>query len=218
MKYGLSLEISQKDGTMIMIREGVRGIILGRRSIRRYQDRPVPREVLEAILTAAIWAPSAHNRQPWRFAVITSPDVRTAFATAMGMRLRADLEADRIPQEVIDQNVSRSFRRISGAPVVVLACLSMADMDRYPDARRAAAEHLMAAQSTALAVQNLLLAAHAEGLGACWMCAPLFCPDVVTTQLDLPGDWEPQALITMGYPAEQKQSARQPLESRVIWR
>ena len=203
---------------MIMIREHVRGIILGRRSIRRYRDRSVPREVLEAILTAAIWAPSAHNRQPWRFAVITSPDVRAALATAMGVRLRADLEADNVSQEVIDQNVSRSSSRIGGAPVLVLACMSMTDMDKYPDTRRAAAEHLMAAQSTALAVQNLLLAAHAEGLGACWLCAPLFCPDAVTTQLDLPADWEPQALITMGYPAEQKQSTRQPLESRVIWR
>jgi coenzyme F420-0:L-glutamate ligase/coenzyme F420-1:gamma-L-glutamate ligase len=203
---------------MIMIRENIRDIIFGRRSIRRYQDRPVPREVLEAILTAAIWAPSAHNRQPWRFAVITSPDVRKALATAMGARLRADLEADNVPQAMIEQNVSRSFSRISGAPVLVLACLSMADMDEYPDGRRASAERLMAAQSTALAVQNLLLAAHAEGLGACWLCAPLFCPDVAVTQLDLPGDWEPQALITLGYPAEQKQSTRQPLESRVIWR
>jgi coenzyme F420-0:L-glutamate ligase/coenzyme F420-1:gamma-L-glutamate ligase len=203
---------------MIMIRENIRDIIFGRRSIRRYQDRPVPREVLEAILTAAIWAPSAHNRQPWRFAVITSPDVRKALATAMGARLRADLEADNVPQAMIEQNVSRSFSRISGAPVLVLACLSMADMDEYPDGRRASAERLMAAQSTALAVQNLLLAAHAEGLGACWLCAPLFCPDVVVTQLGLPGDWEPQALITLGYPAEQKQSTRQPLESRVIWR
>jgi coenzyme F420-0:L-glutamate ligase/coenzyme F420-1:gamma-L-glutamate ligase len=203
---------------MIMIRECVRGIIFGRRSIRRYRDRPVPREVLEAILTAAIWAPSAHNRQPWRFAVITAPDVQAALAAAMGMRLRADLEADNVSQEMIAQNVSRSFSRIGGAPVLVLACMSMTDMDKYPDNRRAAAERLMAAQSTALAVQNLLLAAHAEGLGACWLCAPLFCPDAVTTQLDLPADWEPQALITMGYPAEQKQSTRQPLESRVIWR
>jgi F420 biosynthesis protein FbiB-like protein len=74
-------------------------------------------------------------------------------------------------------------------------------MDRYPDARRADAERLMAVQSTAMALQNLLLLAHAEGLAACWMCAPLFCPDTVRTALDLPTDWQPQALITLGYPA-----------------
>ena len=202
-----------------MINNHIRSIIIGRRSIRRYQpDRPVPREVLEGILAAAIHAPSAHNRQPWRFAVITSPDVRRELALAMGSRLRADLTADNAPAELIEKDVSRSFSRINGAPALVLACMSMVDMDQYPDAKRSSAEHLMAAQSTALAVQNLLLAAHAEGLGACWMCAPLFCPDVVSAQLDLPADWEPQALITMGYPAEEKQSTRQPLETRVLWR
>ncbi len=202
-----------------MFNNNIQSIILSRRSIRRYQsDRPVPRGVLEDILAAATWAPSAHNRQPWRFVAITSPTVRQDLALAMGARLRADLTADNVPSEVIEKDVSRSFSRINGAPALILACMSMADMDRYPDPKRAAAERVMAMQSTALAVQNLLLAAHAEGLGACWMCAPLFCPDVVSTQLDLPVDWEPQALITLGYPAEQKQSTRQPLESRVLWR
>ena len=81
------------------------------------------------------------------------------------------------------------------------ACLTLADMDRYPDARRAEAERLMAVQSTAMAVQNMLLLAHALGLATCWMCAPLFCPDTVKAALDLPADWEPQALITVGMPA-----------------
>jgi F420 biosynthesis protein FbiB-like protein len=94
----------------------------------------------------------------------------------------------------------------------------MADMDRYPDEKRSRNEYLMAVQSTAMAVQNLLLAAHAEGLGACWMCAPLFCPDVVSAELDLPADWQPQALITLGYPAETKTSTRAESESRILWR
>ncbi len=201
-----------------MIRSDFLSIITGRRSIRRYQDRPVPREVLEALLTAAVWAPSAHNRQPWRFAVVTTPAVRRTLAAAMGAKLRADLTADNVSQEMIDKDVNRSFTRISSAPALVLVCATMADMDTYPDARRTAAERLMAAQSTALAAQNLLLAAHQEGLGACWLCAPLFCPDVVTRCLDLPADWEPQALITVGYPAEHKESSRQPLETHVLWR
>jgi F420 biosynthesis protein FbiB-like protein len=174
--------------------------------------------VLERVLTTATCAPSAHNRQPWRFVVITSPDVSKNLALAMGTRLRADLLADNAPTEIIEKDVARSYARITSAPALVLACLSMSDMDRYPDEKRANAERIMGIQSTALAVQNLLLAAHAEGLGTCWMCAPLFCADVVSEQLELPQDWEPQALITMGYPAEQKQSTRQPLETRVLWR
>src|SRR6185295_19468670 len=95
-------------------------IIADRRSIRRYQDRLVPREVLEAVITAAIWAPSAHNRQPARFAVITSADERRGLALAMGARLRADLTADQVPQEVIEKDVNRSYSRITGAAVLVL--------------------------------------------------------------------------------------------------
>ena len=76
----------------------------------------------------------------------------------------------------------------------------------------------MAAQSVAMAGQNVLLAAHALGLGACWLCAPLFCPEVVRETLALPLDWQPQGLITAGYPAEAKEKTRAPLETRVLYR
>ena len=105
----------------------------------------------------------------------------------MGDRLRADRLADGDPAGAVEADAARSLARIAGAPVVVVVCLTLADMDHYPDARRAQAEYLMAVQSVAMAVQNLLLAAHAEGLGACWMCAPLFCGDAVRGALDLPG-------------------------------
>ena len=192
--------------------------LLSRRSIRRYEPRPVPEELIERILTAAIWAPSAHNRQPWRFVVIREAGTKVALATAMGDKLRRDLEADGAPESVIAKDVNRSYERITKAPMLVLICLSMAEMDRYPDELRQRNEWVMAAQSTAMAGQNLLLAAHALGLGACWMCAPLFCPATVVATLDLPPDWEPQGLITLGYPAERKEKSRQPLETRVLYR
>jgi len=81
-------------------------------------------------------------------------------------------------------------------------------MDSYADARRNHAEYLMATQSVAMAVQNMLLAAHASGLGACWMCAPLFVPETVREVLQLDADWEPQALITLGYAAEERTKTR----------
>lgn len=193
-------------------------LIQSRRSIRRYTAQPIPHDVLESVLDAARWAPSAHNRQPWRFAVITTAATRDALARAMGDRLRADLRADGAPEAVIEADAGRSYSRITGAAALIAVCLSMVDMDTYPDARRSGNEYLMAAHSTAMATQNLLLAAHEAGLGACWMCAPLFCPDVVRTELDLPEDWQPQALITLGYPAETKQKTRFPVESRTVWR
>jgi F420 biosynthesis protein FbiB-like protein len=192
-------------------------IIRTRRSIRRYQDQPVSRDILERMLEAAIWAPSAHNRQPWRFVVLTRAQDRRRLAEAMAARLRQDLEADGVPPEAIEADAARSLARLTGAPVLILACLSMADMDTYPDASRQEAERIMAVQSVAMAAQNLLLAAHVEGLGACWMCAPLFCGDVVQETLDLSSTWEPQGIIAIGYPAEQREKTRAPLDTRVTF-
>jgi len=190
-----------------------------RRSLRRYTDERIPPDMLERLLTAAVWAPSAHNRQPWRFAVLTDAASKEQLARAMGDNLRADRLADGDPPEVIEQDTSRSFARITSAPVVVVACLTVAAMDQYPDARRRKAEYLMAVQSVAMALQNLLLAAHAEGLGACWMCAPLFCQDVVREALGLPEDWEAQALVTLGYPANPgKPAMRRPVAEVLIHR
>ncbi len=187
-----------------------------RRSIRRYRSDPIPREVVSRLLMLAGWAPSAHNRQPWRFAVVETPDRKTSLAQAMGARLRHDLEADGVPEPVIVADVARSHDRITAAPVLVILCLSMQNMDVYTDAHRNLLEKWMAVQSVAMAGQNLLLAAHDAGLGACWMCAPLFAPDIVTAVLDLPQDWEPQGMLTLGYPAQEREKTRN--EVSVVWR
>ena len=60
----------------------------------------------------------------------------------------------------------------------------------------------MFGQSTGAALENLMLAAHARGLGSYWLSAPLFCPEAVRLALDLPADFQPQALIALGYPKE----------------
>lgn len=193
-------------------------LIGGRRSVRRYTSRPLSRPLLESILKAAIWAPSAHNRQPWRFCVVTDTETKERLSRQMGDRWRRDLEADDADPGFIERRVSISHQRITGASALVIASLSMADMDHYGDPLRDEAEHTMAVQSTALACQNLLLAAHYYGLGACWMCAPLFVPDLVRDALELAPDWEPQSLITLGYPAETKEKDRLPLGERVVWR
>jgi F420 biosynthesis protein FbiB-like protein len=130
----------------------------------------------------------------------------------MGERLRAERLRDGDPADVIEADVSRSHARLTNAPVLVLVCMTMADMDRYADERRNQAERLMAVQGAAMAAQNLLLAAHAAGLGACSMCAPLFCPETVSAALALPPDWEPQTIVTLGYAADRgKPFRRRPL-------
>jgi F420 biosynthesis protein FbiB-like protein len=191
-------------------------LIHTRRSIRKFEPRPVARSLIERLVEAACWAPSAHNRQPWRFMVLTGADRKRQLAEAMGARLSADLWADGVEEAEIARDVARSYRRLTGAPALVLVCLSMEDMDRYPDAARQRNERIMAIQSVGMAAQNLLLMAHAEGLGACWLCAPLFCPDVVRETLGLPEGFEPQGVIALGYPAEARTKSREPLETRLI--
>jgi len=83
-----------------------------------------------------------------------------------------------------------------------MLCVDMTDMDIYPDEKRNTAEYIMATQSAANAGMQVLLAAHAEGLGSVWVCSPLFVPNVVQKTLDLPEAWEPQAMYFLGYPVE----------------
>jgi coenzyme F420-0:L-glutamate ligase/coenzyme F420-1:gamma-L-glutamate ligase len=115
----------------------------------------------------------------------------------------------------IERDVARSRARISDAPVVIILFMSMSDMDIYSDNRRGRAEHTMAVQSVAMAAQNLWLLAHAEGLGACLHCAPLFVPDLVRDLLSLPVEWEAQGLMTLGWPVDQKSKDRRPWQESV---
>ena len=192
-------------------------LVKGRRSIRRYEPRPVEAATINALLEAGTWAPSAHNRQPWRFAVLTEAQERETLARRMGDQLRQARLADGDDPQDVEADASRSYARITGAPLVIVAFLSMEDMDTYPDPERQGAEHLMAVQGVAMAVNNILVAAHAAGLGACWMCAPLFCSDAVVDAVGAPRHWQAQALLTLGYPASRgKPPVRRPLSDVML--
>lgn len=189
-----------------------------RRSIRRFKLDLIPDSVIEDILTTATFAPSAHHRQPWRFAVITEPSTKKKLADAMAKEFELDLEADSLPPEEIKQKVARSRDRIITAPVIIILCVDMSDMDTYPDTRRKKAEYLMASQSAAGAGVQLLLAAHAEGLGSVWVCSPLFAQETVQSALGLPKSWEPQAMYFLGYPEEIPQvRERKPISEISKW-
>lgn len=140
----------------------------------------------------------------------------------MGRAWEKDLEKDGVPFEQRRTMMNASINQFKKAPVVVIVCLTMEHMHRYPDVQRQTAEHIMGIQSVAAAIQNLLLMAHAEGLGACWYCAPLFCQKEVRRVLNAPEKIEPMALITMGFPDEKpKPPLRIPLEEIVhenLWR
>lgn len=195
----------------------LQAIIKGRRSVRRYQDRPVPRELVMEVLEAARWAPSPHGRQPWRFAVLTRDAPKQRLAEAMGDEWRRQLAFDGQDAATIELRRRKSHERIVRAPVVIISCLYLADVDVYPDAERNAAEATMAVQSLGCAVQNMLLMAYSLGLDSGWMCAPLFCPTVVVDALGLDPRLTPHALITLGYAAaDPLRRPRLPLDELVV--
>lgn len=177
------------------------GAIKQRRSIRKYQARPIPEELIREVLLATGWAPSAHNAQPWRFIVLAAPQVKRRLAEAMAEAWSADMARD--GSKVDAETQKARVERFVSAPTLILACVTMDEMERQPDAERTGVERDLAVASLGAALQNLLLAAYAAGLGACWFCAPAFCKETVREVLGIPAEIEPQALIAMGYPAEE---------------
>ena len=183
-----------------------------RRSIRRFKPEPIPRSVLLRIITTATFAPSAHDRQPWRFAVLSEQPAKIHLANAMASEYRSDLLRDNIPETEVNSRLVKSRARFTSSPAIILLCMDTSEMDVYPDARRAEAEKIMAVQSAANAGMQLLLAVHAEGLGGVWTCGPLFIPNIVRDAFSLPNSWEPQGMFLIGYPAETPRvSERKPI-------
>ncbi len=198
-------------------RDGLEDLIRGRRSVRAFRPDPVPRAVIEAAIAAAGWAPSPHGRQPWRFAVVESPERRFALAEAMAATWETQLNMDGQDAATVAHRLARSRERLETAPVLIVPCLYLDDLDVYPDPERQEAERLMAIQSFGAAVQNLLLSVYAAGLDAGWMCAPLFCPDVVRDALGLSAALHPHALIPVGFAAKDPvRRPRRPLEELIV--
>jgi coenzyme F420-0:L-glutamate ligase / coenzyme F420-1:gamma-L-glutamate ligase len=192
-------------------------LLRNRRSVRKYQARAVKHEQIEQILEAARWAPSPHGRQPWRFVVLTRQEPKVQLADHMGASWQKNLDMDGQPIEVVNIRLEKSRQRILTAPAIIIPCLYLEDMDRYPDEKRQGDETIMAIQSLGAAIQNMLLMAYDLGLDAGWMCAPLFCPEEVCTALDLDKRLIPHALITIGYAAaDPRRRERLPLSSLVV--
>ena len=148
--------------------------IKDRRSVRAFKSKPISEEFLDRILEAAQWAPSAGNCQARDFIIVS------------------DLE---IKRRLCDAALGQSF--IEEAPIDIVVCANEERSSRrYGDRGR----ELYCLLDAASAVQNILLAVHALGLGACWVGA--FHDDMVAKILNLPHWLRPVAIIPIGYPAE----------------
>jgi nitroreductase len=132
-----------------------------RRSHRMYKPDLPPREVLERVIEAALWAPSGTNLQPWEITVMAG-QVRDEFVELVSQAIKNLLpimKKAQVPQKS-QELVMKFFKNLGGAPVVIAVTIG-----KRPDDPT----NLANIQSGAALMQNLLLAAHAEGLGTCWM-------------------------------------------------
>jgi F420 biosynthesis protein FbiB-like protein len=191
-------------------------VLRGRSSVRAFAGDPIDLELIRQAIEAAGWAPSPHGTQPWQFTVVASAAKRKQLSSAMASTWREQLLFDGNEPEIVERRLQLSQQRIERPPVVVVLCLDLARAHPYSDDARQQAEYLMAVQSLGAAAQNFLLALHAAGLDAGWMCAPLFCPDIVRDVLDLPEDLVPHAMFPIGRAAAApKRRPRRPVDELI---
>ncbi len=192
--------------------------IYTQRAIRRWKPDPVPPDLIRRVIEAATKAPSGSNQQPWRFVVVTDADKRAAISAA----LRTWLQSDSATREYFESGAKSddpSVRKmlsgalglaenVAQAPVLVFPCLY--------GARRS--DRLLTGSSIYPAVQNLLLAARGLGLGTVLTTFQSWIDETVRSELALPEDARPVALIPLGYPdANFGPTRRKPVDEVLYW-
>lgn len=198
-----------------------------RRSVRRFRPEAPGREILERLIEAAVTAPSASNKQPWRFLIVTSREVIGRLAAAV--REATDRIASHVEEDCREGFVAYGdyFSRFESAPVVIvplyrdLTLLSnMIDdgIGREDRERISLMETNSGIIGAALAMQNLLLMAHSLGLGASGMTGPLVALGRLREILEVPGSWQVAAFIPVGFPGETPPpTPRKPIDKVIRW-
>ena len=153
---------------------GVLEAIKGRRSVRAFKSEDVPPEIVEKLIDAARWAPSAGNVQPWEFIIVRKPEIK---------------------RRLVEAALGQTF--IEEAPVVIAVC---ANENRSSQGYGVRGKTLYCIQDTAAAIQNIHLTAYSLGLGTCWVGA--FKEEEARETLKVPHGIRPVAIIPVGYPAE----------------
>jgi nitroreductase len=178
--------------------------ITHRRAIRDFTREPVHRPTVEALVRAAVHAPSAMNLQPWAFVVIDGRDTLA--------RLSADAKAHLLKAMAPGSPLARyrerlgdpSFDIFYNAPALVIVCATSGE--------------LWATEDCALAAQNLMLAAHAQGLGTCWIgfARPWLNEPQAKSRIGIPPHYAPVPPLVLGHPA----AAAEPTSRRdpeIVW-
>ncbi len=199
---GAGVRAMLRDATEDMFRTGTDEVVAARRSVRSFLPDRVDPAILQRAIAAAITAPAPHHTTPWRFVLVDTDEARSALLQAMRRAWTDDLTDDGVAPETIARRIAKSDALLGAAPYVVVPCLVTDGADAYADTRRATAEREMFLVSMGAAVENLMVALAASGLGSCWVSSTMFCPDPVRRALGLPESWDPMGAVAIGKPAE----------------
>jgi coenzyme F420-0:L-glutamate ligase / coenzyme F420-1:gamma-L-glutamate ligase len=203
-------------GTDLAVRQGRQEALLVRRTVRTFADTPVDPVVLRRCIGVALTAPAPHHTRPVRFVHLVHR--RAELLAAMLATWDADLVDDGWTPERIARRTTRG-QVLANAPELVLPFVTGNGRHDYPDERRQSAERTMFTVAGGAAVQGLLVALAAEGLGSAWISSTIFVPDLVREVLDLPADWEPLGGIAIGHPLPEidLSTPRPPVDPGEMW-
>lgn len=198
-----------------------------RRSVRRFKNQQPAEAEIEKLLHAATLAPSASNKQPWRFHVITNKSKILSIAEQVKAKIDVLISDADVSFKSQFEEYSYNFICFQNAPVLIIptfrpiAMLSLL----FADSKTVISpEHIKKLEydssliSVSCAIQNLLLTAEERGLGACCMTGPLLAKDEICHYLSIPNGWSMAAIIAVGYPAEQPPvTDRKPISKVTKW-
>lgn len=176
----------------------------GRHSIREYAPEMPVTETIQSLVKAAVQAPSAMNLQPWAFAVVRGRDRLTSISDRAKGHLLKTMTAGSPLSSLRERLADPGFDIFYGAPVLIIICATSSEAG--------------ASEDCALAAQNLMLAAHSEGLGTCWigLARPWLNEAMAKEELRLPTGYAPVAPIILGYPKGQPEvHPRQ--DPEIVW-
>jgi len=183
-----------------------------RRSIRKFKSDKIPKEDIYDIIYAATLAPSAHNKQMWRFIAISNKDILREMKRAIMNEIEEVSNWPELKEAGVKVKGMRAYSTFFVKAPLVFAVLvkpyhSMIDeVLKLEGLKKGKAELLRSQveiQSVAAAVENLLLAATEKGYGTCWMCGPLIAAPALKEILKIEEPWRLMALVPMGIPDQE---------------
>jgi len=185
--------------------------IKSRRSIRAFENNIPPKAIIQECLEAATWAPSATNQQPWEFIVLTGHaliKINAIILEHFAERMQESTAFDSVPellaarqQEIFASLMAAGDAAGIGANDIFQSSLRFFDAPigvYFVTRKRSDNQYLL---STAAALENFLLAAHARGLGTCWLNVTVVCAEEIKQHLGIAADRELVSGVALGYPA-----------------